>query len=360
MSDKHLKLFIPGPVDVADEVLQAMATPMISHRVKECADLQGACAEKMQKLMYTKNPIIFSTSSGTGLMESAIRSCTAKRAIVFSVGAFGNRWHDIAVSNNVPADKHEVEWGNPITPELVEQYLSTGKYDVITITHNETSTGIMNPVYDLAPVIKKYPDVVWLVDAVSSLGGAKIEADKLGIDVLITSSQKALGVPPGLAIAAVSDKAIERAKTVKNRGFYFDLVKLYKYAVEKPNQYPSTPSVSHMFALNVSLDRILNTGLDNVFARHENNMRIVRAWAEKHFELFIKDEKYASRTVTAVLNTKNVDLKMLSEKLKERGYLFSNGYGAMKNKSFRIAHMAERTEEEIRDYLKAIEEILGL
>ncbi|HDS02516.1 MAG TPA: alanine--glyoxylate aminotransferase family protein [Firmicutes bacterium] len=354
------KLFIPGPVDVADDVLAAMSHHMISHRVPECAELQGRCAEKMQKLMFTKNPIIFSTSSGTGLMESSIRSCTKKRAVVFSVGAFGNRWFEIAQGNNVPADKHEVEWGTPNTPELVDQYLSTGKYDVIALTHNETSTGIMNPVYEIAEVMKKYPDVVWLVDAVSSLGGAKIEADKLGIDILISSSQKALGVPPGLAVCSVSDKAIERARTVENRGYYFDLVQLYKYAVDKPHQYPSTPSVSHLFALDVSLDHIFKEGLDNVFKRHEDNMRFVRQWAAKHFELFIKDEKIASRTVTTIKNTKEADLGALSKELKKRGYIFSNGYGKMKGVSFRVAHMAERTQADIKEYLETIEDILGL
>ncbi len=358
--DKKQTLFIPGPVDVADEVLQAMSHPMISHRAADCVELQGQCAEKMQKLMFTDNPIIFSTSSGTGLMEGSIRSCTKKRAIVFSVGAFGNRWFEIAEGNNVPADKHEVEWGNPITPALVDEYLSTGKYDVMALTHNETSTGIMNPVYEIADVMKKYPDVVWLVDAVSSLGGAKIEADKLGIDILISSSQKALGVPPGLAVCSVSKKAIERARTVENRGYYFDLVQLYKYAVDKPHQYPSTPSISHLFALNVSLDRIFKTGLDNVFKRHEENMRFVRRWAEKHFELYIKDEKIASRTVTTIKNTKEADLGALSKELRKRGYVFSNGYGKMKNNSFRVAHMAERTQEEIKTYLDTIEEILGL
>ena len=360
MDKERKKLFIPGPVDVAEEVLAAMSHHMISHRVPECVELQGRCAEKMQKLMFTQNPIIFSTSSGTGLMESAIRSCTKKRAIVFSVGAFGNRWFEIAKGNNVPADKQEVEWGNPTTPELVDEYLSTGKYDVIAITHNETSTGIMNPVYEISEVIKKYPDVVWLMDAVSSLGGVKIEADKLGVDILISASQKALGVPPGLAVCSVSTKAIERAKTVENRGYYFDLVQLYKYAVDKPHQYPSTPSVSHLFALDVSLDRIFAEGLDNVFKRHLDNMRFVRAWGEKHFELFVKDEKYASRTVTSIMNTKDADLGALSKELKKRGYIFSNGYGSMKNKSFRVAHMAERKQDDIREYLETIEDILGL
>ena len=151
--------------------------------------------------MYTRNTIVLSTSSGTGLMEGAIRSLTGKRAIVFAVGAFGKRWHELAVLNGIEADLHLEEPGNPTLPETVDRYLKTGKYDVVAVTHNETSTGIMNPIEAISETISKYPDVVWMVDTVSSLGGVKIEVDRLGIDVCISSSQKALALPPGLALA---------------------------------------------------------------------------------------------------------------------------------------------------------------
>ncbi len=211
----HKKLFIPGPTEVAPDVLQKLATPMIGHRTKDASNLQREISGKMQQVMFTQNPIILSTSSGSGLMEGSIRSLTAKRAIVFSVGAFGNRWFKVAEANNVPADKHETEWGKATTPEVVEKYLSTGKYDVFTVTHNETSTGIMNPVEEIAEVRRKYPDVLWLVDAVSSMAGAKVDVDTLGIDVCITSTQKALALPPGMAIASVSRRALDHGKQVK-------------------------------------------------------------------------------------------------------------------------------------------------
>ncbi|HPV02739.1 MAG TPA: aminotransferase class V-fold PLP-dependent enzyme, partial [Clostridiales bacterium] len=200
----HKKLFIPGPVEVRDDVLQKMATPMIGHRTKDASALQKSITEKLQKLMYTKNMILLSTSSGSGLMEGAVRSCTVKRAAVFSVGAFGDRWYKMAVSNNVPADLYSSEPGKPTTPEMVDKALATGKYDLITITHNETSTGVMNPVEEIAEVMKKYPEVVWCMDTVSSLGGVKIEVDKLGVDICITSTQKCLGLPPGMAICSFS------------------------------------------------------------------------------------------------------------------------------------------------------------
>ena len=353
------KLFIPGPVDVSDDVLEKLATPQIAHRSKEASLLQERISLKLQKLMYTENTIILSTSSGTGLMEMAIRSCTKKRAAVFSVGAFGDRWFKIAQVNNIPADHFKSEPGYPTTPEMVEEALKTGKYDVVTVTHNETSAGLMNPVCEIGKVIAKYPDVIYLVDSVSSLGGAKIEVDKSNIDICLASTQKALGLPPGLAVASVSEKAIERAKTVEFRGFYLDLINVVN-RVKKDYQYPSTPSTPHMWALDYQLTKILEEeGLDNRFERHTHLANIVRDWAKKHFELFAQPG-YESNTVTTILNTGGKSVADLNKALGERGFMISNGYGDLKEKAFRIAHMAERTEEDLLAVLSAIEDIWGL
>lgn len=355
----HVKLFIPGPVEVNKEVLEAMSKPMIGHRTQECSDLQRSATEKMKKLLYTDNLVLFSTSSGTGLLETAIRNCTAKKAIVFSVGAFGNRWYNIAQKNGIPADKHEVEWGNAITPEMVDEYLSTGKYDVIAITHNETSTGVMNPVYELSEVIKKYPDVVWIMDAVSSMSGAKIEVDKLGVDFCLASSQKAFAVPPGLAMASVSQKALDRAKKVENRGFYFDLLRLEKYIKERDHQYPSTPTIPHMYAIDKQLDRIIEEGIENRFKRHKEIAQYVRDWAKEYFDIFA-DERYLSETVTCIENTRNIDIPKLNKELRKRNMIIANGYGKLKNKTFRIAHMGETTVEDLKELFNNINEILNL
>jgi len=355
----HVKLFIPGPVEVNKEVLEAMSKPMIGHRTQECSDLQRSATEKMKKLLYTDKMVLFSTSSGTGLLETAIRSCTAKKAIVFSVGAFGNRWYNIAQKNGIPADKHEVEWGNAITPEMVDEYLSTGKYDVIAITHNETSTGVMNPVYELSEVIKKYPDVVWIMDAVSSMSGAKIEVDKLGVDFCLASSQKAFAVPPGLAMASVSQKALDRAKKVENRGFYFDLLRLEKYIKERDHQYPSTPTIPHMYGIDKQLDRIIEEGIENRFKRHKEIAQYVRDWAKEYFNIFA-DERYLSETVTCIENTRNIDIPKLNEKLRKRNMVIANGYGKLKNKTFRIAHMGETTVEDLKELFDNINDILNL
>ncbi|MBW6411532.1 pyridoxal-phosphate-dependent aminotransferase family protein [Clostridium weizhouense] len=356
----HKKLFIPGPVEVREDVLEKMSTPMIGHRSKDASVLQKRISDNLRKLFYTKNEILLSTTSGSGLMEGAIRSCTAKRAAVFSVGAFGKRWYEMAISNNVQADLFEVEMGKAIDPEEVDKALKTGKYDLVAVTHNETSTGIMNPVDRIGEMVKKYPDVVFIVDTVSSAAGTKIEVDKWGIDVCITSSQKALGLPPGLSVCTFSDKAKERAEKVPNRGYYLDLLQLYKYIQKKDYQYPSTPSLSHMFALDYQLDNIINKeGLENRFARHIEMAKIVREWAKKYFDIF-PDENYLSNTLTTISNTRGINVGELNKELGKRGFQLSNGYGSLKDKTFRIAHMADCTVEDVNELLKNIEDILGL
>jgi len=354
----HKKLFIPGPIDVAQDVLEQMTKPMIGHRSKEASSLQRRISEKLQKVFYTKEQILLSTSSGSGLMEGAIRSCTRKRAAVFSVGAFGDRWYKMAVSNNVAADKFAVEPGEAITPEMVDEALATGKYDLITITHNETSTGVMNPVYEISEVMKKYPEVIWCLDAVSSMGGTKIEVDKLGVDICITSTQKCLSLPPGVAIASMSQKAVEAAKQVEFRGVYLDLLALYEYIQKKDHQYPSTPALSIMYAMDYQLDKILAEGLENRFQRHLEMAQYVRAWAKEKFEIF-PNEKYASNTLTTIKNTKGINVAALNKELGNRGYAISNGYGDLKEKTFRIAHMGDYNLDDVKGLLENIDYILG-
>ena len=355
----HKKLFIPGPIEVHPEVLKAMATPMIGHRSSEYSELQKRVTEKVQKLASTSHPVIFSASSGSGLMEGAIRCCTANRAIVFSVGTFGNRWFEIAQGNGVPADKYEVEWGEGLSPDMIDQYLSTGKYDCATLTHSETSTGVMNHLAELAPVFRKYPDVVWCMDAVSSFGGVKVDVDGLGIDVMVTSSQKCLGLPPGLSLATFSAKAEKRAQSVKNRGFYFDLVNLLSFIREKNFQYPSTMAIPHLFALDVQMERIAKEGVDNRFRRHREMAARVQSWAKRHFALY-PAEQWASTTVTCIRNTRGISVADLNKELGKRNLNLSNGYGKLKEQTFRIAHMGDLQMSDIDELLAAVEDILKL
>jgi aspartate aminotransferase-like enzyme len=354
----HKRLFIPGPVDVRPEVLREMGHPMIGHRTKDISILQQSISEKMQKIMGTTNTILLSTSSGSGLMEGAVRCFTRSRAAVFSIGAFGERWYKMCIANGIPADIFRSELGKCTTPEMVREALATGSYDLITITHNETATGVRNPLAEISRVMKDFPEVILCVDAVSSLGGDDIPVDIWGIDVCITSTQKCLGLPPGMSIASVTDRAIEKAKDIPNRGLYFDYVELYKFVKQKPFQYPSTPSIAHMFALDYQLDQILKEGMSARCQRHLAIASRVRDWARKNCALY-SDPEHLSVTVTCLTNTFGIAFSDISAAMGQRGYLLSNGYGDLKEKTFRIAHMAEITMEEMETMLSAPEEVIA-
>ncbi len=332
---------------------------MMGHRTPEASALQKSISDKLRKLMYTENKIVLSTSSGTGLMEGAIRSLTQKKAIVFSTGAFGKRWHELAKLNGIDADLFEAVSGEPIMPDTVDKYLKTGQYDTVAITHSETSTAVMNPIESIAEVISKYKNVLWMVDTVSSLGGVRVEVDRLGIDVCISSSQKALALPPGLALASVSAKAEERMKKIGRRGFYLDLLTLCEFIDKKNYQYNCTPSLSHMFALDFQLDRILKEGLENRFIRHIEMAEYTINWAENFFKSFPMPG-FEALTVTCIENTRNIDIPKLNKELQAKNMVLSNGYGALKDKTFRIGHMGEMVLDDLIELTEAIEDILKL
>ncbi len=348
------RLFVPGPVDVSQDVMKQMQKPMIYHRGKDFSQLLENCVEKLKKIMYTKNYVFISTSSSTGLMEAAVRNCVKKKCLNVATGAFGERWHEIALANGKEADILKVEWGKVATPEIIDDKLSKGNYDCITIVHNETSTGASNPIYDISKVIKNH-DVCFLVDTVSSMGGVKIEVDKIGIDVCLFGSQKALGLPAGLSACSVSEKALTTAETVKNRGYYFDFVVFKKYWLKK--QTPSTPALPQIYALDYQLDKILKEGLQERYQRHEELAEITRTWTKENFKLF-PEEEYASNTLTCIKNSRKINVEKLKAELKKRRLLISNGYGKLREKTFRIAHMGDRTILELKELLDAIDEIL--
>jgi len=354
----YKKLFIPGPTHVRQEILEAQTALMLGHRSKEYSDLQGEVRPKLQKLLYTKQPVFLYASTGTGLMEGALRQTVQKRALMTVCGAFSDRWYDIATANGVPADRVDVPWGQGFTPELVQEALSKGDYDVLTVTFNETSTGVMNPLANIAAMVReKYPDVVILVDAVSAMAGIKIEFDAWDIDVALSSSQKCFALPPGLTIAAVSDRALKRAEQIPNRGYYFDFLNMLKYY--KRDQTPATPAVSLIQALNHQLDDILAEGLENRWARHTKMADIVRSWARKNFAMFA-GEAFLSNTVSAVKNTRGINVADLNTELGKRGAMISNGYSKLKEQTFRIAHMGDITVDDIRWLLAQIDDILDL
>ncbi len=354
----YKKLFIPGPTHVRDKILQAQTAPMIGHRSQEYADLQADVTPKLQQMLYTKQRVYLYASSSTGVMEASIRQASNKKILNTVCGAFSKRWGQITAANGVPNDKIEVPMGQAITPEMVDDALSKGGYDAITIVMNETSTGLMNPVKEIAALVReKYPDVLILVDAVSCMAGAKIEFDAWGLDVCLAGVQKCFALPAGLTVCAVSDRARERALQVPNHGYYFSYAQMDK-KYEK-HQTPATPAVSLIQALNVQMDDILAEGLENRWNRHEEMAAYIQGWALKYFALY-SDKNYLSPTVTNVENTRGISVADLNKELGKRGAMISNGYGDLKEKCFRIAHMGDLTLDDLKWLTGLIEDILGL
>jgi len=354
----YKKLFIPGPTHVRDEILQAQAAPMIGHRSKEYSDLHADVTPKLQQMLYTQQRVYLYASSSTGVMEASVRQASNKKILNTVCGAFSKRWHQITAANGVPCDKIEVAMGQAITPEMVDDALSKGGYDAITIVMNETSTGLMNPVKEIAALVRaKYPDVLILVDAVSCMAGAKIEFDAWGLDVCLAGVQKCFALPAGLAVCAVSDRARERALQVPNHGYYFSYAQMDK-KYEK-HQTPATPAISLLQALNVQMSDILAEGLENRWNRHQEMAAYIQGWAREYFALY-SDENYLSPTVTNVENTRGISVADLNTELGKRGAMISNGYGDLKEKCFRIAHMGDLTLDDLKWLTGLIEDILGL
>lgn len=354
----HKKLFIPGPVEVRSEILNACAVPMFGHRGKEYSDLHGRVKAKLRKFFATEKGYVFLfTSSSTGAMEACLRNLTARRVLSCACGAFSERWAEMARENGKEGDVYSVEWGQPNRPERIDEMLKSGKYDCLTVVHNETSTGLMNPLAEIADGMRKYPNVSFCVDAVSGMAGVPIEPEKLGIDVVLAGTQKAFGLPPGLTVVWVSDRAMQKAETVPARGHYFDFAQFKKY--DEKNQTPETPVISLIHALDVQLDRFFQEGLEARYARHLAMAKLCREWANRHFKMF-PAPGYESVTLSCIENTRKADIKKLNEELGKRGAVISDGYGKIKDRTFRIAHMADLTLDEIRQLLGWIDDILRL
>jgi aspartate aminotransferase-like enzyme len=349
------KLFIPGPVDVSEDVAAKMAEPMIGHRSKDYSDLHRSCVEKLRQILLTENTIFMGPMSSSGWMEAAVLNCVGKKALHVVNGAFSERWYKMSVANGRKADKLEIKWGSGAKPKDVEAKLSSGEYDTFFITHNETSTCAMTPLEGFGKICADN-NVIFCVDAVSSACGAKIETDKLGIDVLVTGTQKCFAVAPGLAMTALSQKALDRSKNTPNRGLYFDYQDYLKKA--EKDQTPSTPPIPQIRSLEYQCGKILKEGLDRRVERHAKMAKLTQDWAARNWSLYC-EPWCLSQTVTCINNTKNKDLAEVSKQLGAKAYGFSNGYGDLKGKAFRVAHMGDRTVDELKTYLKTIDEVVG-
>src|ERR1051325_1186674 len=354
----HVKLHIPGPVEVSEKTFRAFCSPMIGHRGQGYKDLCAKIQPQLQQLLSTKQLVYLSTSSAWGVMEGAIRNLVSKKVLNCMCGAFSDKWFDVSKRCGKQAEALQVAWGSPIRAAEVDKKLATGQFDALTVIHNETSTGVMSPLPEIAALKKKYPDVMFIVDAVSSMTAAKIEFDALGLDVLLAGTQKAFAMPPGLTVFACSPAALAKAATAKDRGYYFDFVEFQKNAAE--SMTPSTPSIGHIYALASKLEDIFAEGLDARFARHLKLAEMTRDWAARNGFTLFPEKGFESVTLTCVNNGakpggRAVDVVKLQKLVKEQGFLIDGGYGKIKGTTFRLSNMGDETEQTMGQLYAALD-----
>lgn len=353
------KLFIPGPVQVSEKTFRAFCRPMIGHRSGDFKKLYGGIQPRLQTLFGTSRPVFLSTSSAWGVMEGAIRNLVGSgRVLNCMCGAFSDKWFDVSKKCGKDAASLPVEWGQPIRGEQLRAQLNQGGFDAVTLIHNETSTGVMSPLAEICEVMREFPDVCLIVDTVSSFSVVPIAMDALGIDVLLTGSQKALAMPPGLALFSASAKAMERAATVKGRGYYFDFLEFAKNQAE--DMTPSTPSISHIYALESKLDDIFAEGPENRYRRHGETNAMVHDWVRRRGFEFFAPEGFRSKSLTCIANNKGIDVADFVKQAKERhGFVIDGGYGKLKGKTFRLSNMGDETRETVGELLAALDDVLG-
>jgi aspartate aminotransferase-like enzyme len=353
----HDKLFIPGPVEVSAKTWAAFAKPMIGHRSEAFRALYRSIHPRLQTLFGTRQPVFLSTSSAWGVMEAAVRNLVSRRVLNCMCGAFSDKWLDVSRRCAKEAEPLQVDWGRHIDPAALDQKLASGDFDTVTLIHNETSTGVMNPLQEICEVVRKYPEVALVVDTVSSFSAVPIAMDELGIDVLLTGSQKALALPPGFSLFAVSEKAFVRAEKQKDRGYYFDFLEFKKNQAD--DMTPTTPSIAHIHALESKLDDIFAEGLTNRYARHSRTNALVHDWVRNRGFDFFADENYRSKTLTCVKNTRGIDIPQLARDLREKHHLVIDpGYGRIKGQTFRLSNMGDETEETVSALLGSLDDCL--
>jgi len=287
------------------------------------------------------------------LWEATVRNVAPKRTLCCVNGAFSSRWHKTVIDNGFEADVLEVEWGKAITADLVSEAIKKNTYDLITFVHNETSTGVASPLKEVGEVLKKYPETVFAVDAVSSMMGMEISIEDWGIDICLASVQKCWALPPGFSICIVSKKVLNKSAETKNKGYYFDFMEWEKSNLK--NQTVVTPSIAHMYGLQAQIKRIETEGLETRIDRYASLAEMTRNWVEEKGQSMFSEKGYYSDTVSCMINNQGWDLTKLSDDLFDRGFRFSNGYGKLKGTAFRIPHMGETNSETLSNYLYEID-----
>jgi aspartate aminotransferase-like enzyme len=353
--------FLPGPTEVRQEILAAMTQPMIAHRGSAFEQLFERLQRGLRPLLKTERPVYINSSSATGMMESAIRCAPAGRILSLVNGAFSERFAHIASTCARDVDRYEVGWGQIHTIPQLEERLSMRKYTAITVVHSETSTGALNDVRAISDCAHHH-GAVCLVDSVSGFAGAELRFDEWKLDYLLTGSQKALALPPGLSFAVASPSFVDQANGSSARGVYFDLVELDAYA--RRNQTPSTPALSLFYALELQLKSIAAEGIEARWARHKAMAVRAQEWLAN-----IADETgkrvvniaplgFQSPTVSTIKLPSDLPAETFTAAVAKRGIVVGSGYGKLKSSTFRIGHMGDHTIETLERCLSACSSVL--
>jgi aspartate aminotransferase-like enzyme len=356
------RFFLPGPTEVHPDVLAAQTRAMIGHRGKAMEELLAGLQPGLRALFRTERPVYIASASATGLMEGAVRNGARRRVLSLVNGAFSERFFQIALACGLDATKLEVPLGAAHTPDMLAEALRGGEYDAVTVVHSETSTGALNPIADLARVTHDAGDVVLLVDSVTGIAGAPVETDAWELDFVLTGSQKALALPPGLALGVAQPNILERAKSIPGRGVYFDFVEYEKGFVK--NQTPNTPALSLFFALAVQLERIAREGVEARWARHAAMARRTAEWVDEMSAdgvplAVLAPEGARSPTVTCITLPPGRTGPEITAALKARGFTIGSGYGSLKEATIRIGHMGEHTVAGLDTLLAELREVLA-
>ena len=355
-SPGQIRFFNPGPVWVRPQVMQALTGPMLSHRSQAFMDLYGRIQAKLSKVFRTARTAHTLATSATGVWESALISCVEGPVLALSNGAFSEKWGEMATRMGLEVDILRFEWGQAVPPDAVKKKLAEKKYAAVTVAHSETSTGVISDLAAIAKVVRESSDALIFADAVTSLAGTEVETDAWGLDVVLTGSQKAFALPPGLALFAVSERAMTAAKKKKFRGLYLDLVDIEAFAAKK--QTPTTPCLPLLYALDVQLDHILAEGIENRWVRHSAIRKTVEDWSERHgFRVFAEAGAH-SPTVSSLVPPEGVNAEELNKTLKTMKWTTGSGYGKLKATNVRIGHMGDVDVASVENYLKAHEEAM--
>jgi aspartate aminotransferase-like enzyme len=355
------RFFLPGPTEVRSALLQAMTQPMIPHRSREFEALYATCDAGLRQIFRTTRPVYVASASATGLMEGAIRCAPAGTVLSLVNGAFSERFAAVALSCGRTVIRDSVPLGQHHTPERVATLLRESSAQVVTVAHSETSTGALNDIQAIATVAHAHGAVI-LVDSVTGLAGAPVETDAWALDFVFTGSQKALALPPGLALGVASESFLATAGSNPHRGTYFDLLEYDAYA--RKNQTPNTPALSLFYALAAQVQHIVAESLPARWDRHERMRAQTEAWvASLQRELdpgfgILAPVSGRAPTVTCVTLPSAINGTEVAARTADHGYVIGPGYGALRDTTIRIGHMGDHTERGLENCLRTVRTVL--